>query len=165
MKASKKSLHAKLYEFTYISDLPNNLCPYFWKVIFGIVVFIPNLIVQIPSYFVMLFYKKYEDMDCLARRVGGIAIYFVLAAIGAYLFITINFIKAIFGCYSYDMGAANAGLIVNAFILITCMVLWIIFNRQKDKPEKSMEEEKRPNLLVEFIKAKYNRYCPKIDWE
>jgi predicted membrane protein len=21
-----------------------------------------------------------------------------------------------------------------------------------------------PNLLIEFIKAKYNKYCPKIDW-
>jgi len=25
--------------------------------------------------------------------------------------------------------------------------------------------EKKPNIIIEFIKAKYNRYCPKIDWE
>jgi hypothetical protein len=24
--------------------------------------------------------------------------------------------------------------------------------------------EKKPNLVVEFVKAKYNKYCPKIDW-
>ena len=23
---------------------------------------------------------------------------------------------------------------------------------------------KRPNIILEFIKAKYNKYCPKIDW-
>jgi hypothetical protein len=24
--------------------------------------------------------------------------------------------------------------------------------------------EKKPNIIIEFIKAKYNRYCPKIEW-
>jgi hypothetical protein len=26
-------------------------------------------------------------------------------------------------------------------------------------------KEKKPNILAEFIKAKYNKYCPKIDWK
>ena len=25
--------------------------------------------------------------------------------------------------------------------------------------------ENRTNIITEFIKAKYNKYCPKIDWE
>ena len=25
-------------------------------------------------------------------------------------------------------------------------------------------KEKKPNLIVEFVKAKYGQYCPKIDW-
>jgi hypothetical protein len=25
-------------------------------------------------------------------------------------------------------------------------------------------KEKKPNILAEFIKAKYNKYCPKIEW-
>jgi hypothetical protein len=24
--------------------------------------------------------------------------------------------------------------------------------------------EPKPNILIEFIKAKYHKYCPKIDW-
>ena len=25
--------------------------------------------------------------------------------------------------------------------------------------------ENKPNLIIEFIKASYNKYCPKIDWK
>ena len=25
--------------------------------------------------------------------------------------------------------------------------------------------EEKPNIIIEFIKAKYHRYCPKIDWK
>jgi hypothetical protein len=28
-----------------------------------------------------------------------------------------------------------------------------------DKPR-----EKQPSIITEFVKAKYNKYCPKIDW-
>ena len=26
-------------------------------------------------------------------------------------------------------------------------------------------EPKQPSIIVEFVKAKYNKYCPKIDWK
>jgi apolipoprotein N-acyltransferase len=26
-------------------------------------------------------------------------------------------------------------------------------------------EAKQPSIITEFIKAKYNKYCPKIDWD
>ena len=26
-------------------------------------------------------------------------------------------------------------------------------------------EPKKQNIFIEFIKAKYNKYCPKIDWK
>lgn len=25
--------------------------------------------------------------------------------------------------------------------------------------------EKQPNIIIAFIKAKYNKYCPILDWE
>jgi hypothetical protein len=26
-------------------------------------------------------------------------------------------------------------------------------------------KEDKPNIIIEFVKAKYNRYCPKITWK
>lgn len=26
-------------------------------------------------------------------------------------------------------------------------------------------EVKQPSIITEFVKAKYNKYCPKIDWD
>jgi hypothetical protein len=26
-------------------------------------------------------------------------------------------------------------------------------------------KEKQPSIIKEFVKAKYNKYCPKIDWK
>ena len=34
-------------------------------------------------------------------------------------------------------------------------------NRNKYKPLKV----KQPNIVVEFVKAKYNNYCPQITWK
>lgn len=27
-----------------------------------------------------------------------------------------------------------------------------------------LPHEEKPNIIIEFIKAKYNKYCPKIEW-
>ena len=48
MKIKTNSIHAKIYRFVYSSDLPMNLCPYFWSLIWAIVVFIPDLIIKLP---------------------------------------------------------------------------------------------------------------------
>lgn len=39
MKLSTKSWHYRLYEFYYDSYAPNNLCTYFWKLVWAILVY------------------------------------------------------------------------------------------------------------------------------
>lgn len=46
-------------------------------------------------------------------------------------------------------------------------IQYIIKLIKKHKGIKYMDyntETKEPSILIEFIKAKYNKYCPKIDW-
>lgn len=160
MKASRKSIHAKLYDFTYMSDLPSNLCPYFWKLIFGFLIFMPNLIIQLPSLIIMMFTKDRSLYSCNNRRTIGIGIYIALAILYGYIYVTFNWIKAMFGFYYYNQDDANVGWIINSIILIGVMV-WLVFNFNK----KKLAKEEKPNIIYEFFKAKYNRYCPKIDWE
>ena len=62
MKADSKSLHARLYKFTYSSDLPVNLCPYFWKLVWGVIILIPNFIIQLP----ILIYHIFQDKEVIS---------------------------------------------------------------------------------------------------
>lgn len=161
MKASRKSIHAKLYEFTYISDLPENLCPYFWKLVFAFLMFIPNFILQLPSLIVASFVKTHGLDNSKEKREGGILLYIVMAMICGYIHINIQLVKAMLGCYSYCQNCANAGWLIDSLILTVIIVL--LTRRFIGKSKRS--EEKKPGIVSEFIKAKYGKYCPKIDWE
>lgn len=160
MKADRNSLHAKLYEFTYTSDLPSNLCPYFWKLVWATIIFIPNFIIQLPALIINLFRR--ESYDCSDFRALGIITYILLAVVYGYGMATFHWTKAMFNCYSYSSELANWGIGLNAgFIVITLGVLLV---NHLVKPQKN-KKEKKPSIIKEFVKAKYNRYCPKIDWE
>lgn len=66
---------------------------------------------------------------------------------------------------------AAVGGIFWAFILI--IIGAILFMYFKEKIVLSLKEQskgyiptpKKPNIIGEFIKAKYHKYCPKITWE
>lgn len=162
MKANKNSLHAKLYEFTYTSDLPINLCPYFWKLVWGTIIFIPNFILQLPALIIILFTKYDDDDDCGERRNMGGVTYLVLMLLFLYLVPTINWIKALFNCYSYAQDLAIIGGGFNSIIFIVSAFFFIKYHLRK---RQRRIEKNRPNIVVEFVKAKYGKYCPKIDWE
>lgn len=160
MKADRNSLHAKLYEFTYTSDLPINLCPYFWKLVWATIIFILNFIIQLPALIINVFTK--DSDDCKERRSMGIAIYIALLIIFGYSIITFHWIKMMFQCYSYSQELANIGLGFNLVIFIVSSFFFIKYLLGK---RRKRIKEKRPNLVVEFVKGKYGKYCPKIDWE
>lgn len=164
MKASKKSLHARLYQFTFTTSLPENLCPYFWKLVWAVIVFIPNFIIQLPSLIVDKLYKD-KWMDCADHRDNGLSIYRWMFFLFVYFGITWHWIKAMFHCYSYSYVAANLGLAVNAIIGIVLIFAISIEWQNRIEERKNKKREKKPSIIIEFIKAKYYKYCPKIDWE
>jgi phosphatidylglycerophosphatase A len=64
---------------------------------------------------------------------------------------------------------------VSAVVGITFLVKYIQHNKREKHKRYIWDEidgyidnpeyvEPRPNLVKEFIKAKYHKYCPKIDW-
>lgn len=159
MKARTTSLHAKLYKFTFSNDLPHNLCPYFWKLVWSLVVLIPNFILQLP-YLIINIFSKHKEKDCGDRIIGGIAIYFLVAIILLYTISSYQWFLAMFNCYYYNREFANVGWILN-FSIVIGIIYYII----RKKIDESRSVEKNPNIITEFVKAKYNKYCPQIDWE
>lgn len=169
MIAKTDSTHAKLYKFTYTSDLPKNLCPYFWKLVGAVIVFIPNFILQLPFLIVGLFDKDTNE-HCNERRLFGGFIELAIAVAIGYIYITVQWIKWMFDCYSYSKDGATGGGMVNLFITVIFIIFLVkeLISNWKDRRHVARGNdpvERTPNLIAEFIKAKYNRYCPQIEWK
>ena len=167
MKASKSSLHAKLYEFTYGDNLPSNLCPYFWKLVIATVFFIPACIIQLPYFIIGITTKQsVNEIDVESRWIFGLIIWICAILITVYGYATYEWIRAIRDLREYDQASANVGMVINISLLIFGFSFLLshirIGIRSASNPSVT---EKHPGIISEFVKAKYNKYCPKIDWE
>jgi hypothetical protein len=56
------------------------------------------------------------------------------------------------------------GLCVWASLIIVGSA-WVIHKTVKYLKSKKSDNEKTDNNIVEMVKAKYYKYCPKIDWK
>lgn len=159
MDLKKESITTKLYRWFYATnDLPDNLCPYFWKLVLMYVVLIPYSIISIPAICVEIYdYRKdwmsYQDMaPTLVKPLASILFYGVLMLLGTML---------------YPLFGDEAELLQIAYVLwaivfiVLCIIGYNWYEYKQPKPKK----EKSPSIVVEFVKAKYNKYCPKIDWK
>lgn len=159
MKANTKSIHAKLYTFTYTADLPNNLCPYFWKLVFAALVFVPNFSIQLPALIWNVFDKTFTDLN--EKRGVGFVMYIVIIILSVIGYTNYHLIKALFNFYSYDSQAANNGVVID--VILTIATIWALIAYLINKHRKYSTP--KDSVLKKFVKAKYNNYCPKIDWE
>ena len=162
MKADSKSLHARLYKFTYSSDLPNNLCPYFWKLVWGVIIVIPNFLIQLPILIYHLFKdKEYSEYESAGdNQTNGIGVWAGIALLTGYIYLHYHMVKAVFNAYSYDSDLATIGSIMDTILLLVFLGVWYSEWR-KNHPKV----DKSPGIVQEFIKAKYNNYCPKLEWD
>lgn len=166
MKLNKNGLSAKLYSFIYNSELPINLCPYFWKLVIASVLFTPILIISLPTIIYNSLekdeYKKIEDK--LDEFTFSIGFYLVFGFILLFIWLNYNIIKMFLNCNSYNYKDALFGMCIDLLILLIITV-FIIMNKVTEYKYYRPYKEKQDNILLSFIKAKYNNYCPKIDWK
>lgn len=164
MILNHNSISAKLYRWFYGTNvMPNNLCPYFWKLVIAYTFALPVLILSLPYIIV----DKDNSMDTLTNRIiKGIILY-------GMLFLAICMLS-VFGLFF--VLPENDGLY---FIMVTTGVgLWIpcvvfgltyliskLFEKWKERKYNRYPEEPKTNIIVEMVKAKYHKYCPKIDWK
>ena len=80
MNLKLNSWYVWLWNYTYAKDVPNNLCPLFWKLVVAILLFIPNVILRIPVTIVNLISKNPVERG--DGRTGiGFFIYGIIASI------------------------------------------------------------------------------------
>jgi len=169
MKLNKNSFSSKFYRWFYeTSILPKSLCPYFWKLLLAwalvALFWLPAIVLMLPILIIGVFNRDVLSMlvdNKYGALLMGVIIYLALFVLVCIVF----FFLTLFGVMTYVEGSNIASLqlwggVFSAFGL-GGGVSYLIKYLSKIKSSKV----KQPSILSEFIKAKYNKYCPKIDWE
>ena len=166
MKLNKNSISAKLFRWFYgTSELPTNLCPYFWKLVMAYVFAIPLFIIPLPYVII----EKSSSIESLNSRIwGGFVCWVIL-----FLLITALTPIMLFWHTPVKDSLLEILMIYGFFIWaagLTLGIIWFIHYIQDKIKERKWEsrnlpkKEKRSNIIVEMVKATYYKYCPKIDW-
>ena len=157
MNLDKNSNLARLYRWFYCTDdMPGNLCAYFWRLVIMIILVVPSFIVSLP-YVIVSYFK--EEADNENNILVGIFIY-----IGLYLLFALGVsVSFIFINYEKDSFMYITSFIGIAVVVSTILALSLSYRDKYLRRRKT--KKKDPNLIKEFIRAKKNKYCPRIDWD
>jgi len=183
MELNYNSTSSKLYRWFYDTNrMPETLCPYFWKLVFAWTLTVILSPLLLPTWILRKVTNDFDD-NCPVGPYAfiGLIIYTAaFAVIGIGVFISaywITYYQQTIG-YSFYITGGLVTLAGAIFLIIWSIVslksriqnrihipafiwdsnLWeYVPNPDYVKP--------KPNLFIEFIKAKYNKYCPKIDWK
>lgn len=162
MNLNLNSWYVWLWDYTYEEDVPNNLCPFFWKLIAAMLLFIPNIILRIPVVIVNMFCNEYNKIERGDARTGiGALMYIIGIATILVCYTTYNWFLWSINSYSYDYAAANIGgmfLLVGLFLLIR--YYWL-----ENEVGYKVVKTANTNMLTTYTKAWYNNHCPKINWK
>ena len=162
MKLNQNSISAKLYRWFYKTDtMPTNLCPYFWKLVTAVILSPLLAICTLP--YEIINYKRWRR-DTYGDILGeSLAYWFFIAAI----ICMISTLSLFF--YIPDEDSLLMVMIVFGFCVWTSLIIvgitWAIIKTKEHLQSKNSNTEKTDNIIVEMVKAKYHKYCPKIDWK
>jgi hypothetical protein len=178
MKLNKNSVTSRLYKWFYgVSEykgLPNNLCPYFWKVVLMYITIIPYTLFSIPVVVYDLFDKHYDNGDRkTGERLGvSVGVYIGLFVVTALIATIVGFFTHIEPKSFWEFCQLTGGVFWGGLIIVGVFE-GVKYLREYTTTDDSYYDETqnkwitkkaKVNLTTEFIKAKYNKYCPKIDW-
>jgi len=177
MKLNLNSISSKLYRWFYgTKELPNNLCPYFWKLVLAWLVLIPYSLVCLPVILTEIYDKEYKYNDnSTGKRIGlSVLVYGTIFCI-----ICMISVFGLFFIKPEKDGLYEFMAFFGVFVWLVAIVIGVIEGtkalkewnyRRKIKYDEygrriwNEPKEEKTYLVVEFAKAKYNKYCPKIDW-
>lgn len=151
MKLNINSRSARLYRWFYGSkDMPQNLCLYFWKLVTMYVFLLPFTIVTLPY---MIIFSKGEpepEPDIFLRIIFSLSMWFIM-------FICIVMMSPILLLFGETINGSYKNLFIGAFIMY--LFVGVLFLNAGISKLKN-----RSCIITEYVKAKFYKFCPKIDW-
>ncbi len=152
MTLNETSIIARLYRWFYdVRTLPNNLCAYFWRVVLMWVLLLLTGIFILPT---LIFSRT--RASCYGEELSfniGIIIMLTIASFMIYSILALTPLINFDG--EVHIRAVVVGVIawVGFFTIMGAVLI-----------EEYKSNTLGDNILVGYVKAKYNRYCPKIEW-
>jgi hypothetical protein len=183
VELNKDSINAKLYRWFYnIKDyqMPVSLCPYFWNSVIMWIFILPFGIVTIPATIAKMQNESFGERIAIGFF-GYVMLFFAITL----LITPVTYIMyGIIGDNSLIGSMQHSGIVVWAGLIIIgiCLGVFALFKRIKEAKEKKHVKyiwtelgdyelnpnyvgERKDNIIIAFIKAKYNKYCPTIKWK
>ena len=184
MKLDHNSFSAKVYRWFFMkTEMPGNLCPYFWKLVLAFTLAVPVLIATLV-YEILFINNHDKPADSPGERffLGLIAWVILCICVAVLSPIVLFWATPEKDSVLWNLISAGFAVWVSIIILGITLLYRHIKEKRDDAKWKNRNEgrqsiydenghwvgyryeEPKPNVLLEFIKAKYNKYCPKIEW-
>ena len=171
MKLDKNSRAARLYRWFYCVNeynMPKSLCPYAWKLLLMWILIVPYTLFSLPFQIKNKF--QTEPIPLVLKSAFAINCFILIASLMALGLSTLAF-----GMPDSLLmqNLANAGLFLSLSVGVNiCVIILLVIGMraidvlsQYIYTSKRTPRESQASVVKEFIKAKINKYCPKIDWE
>ena len=142
MELNKNSFSAKLYRWFYATkQMPQNLCPYFWKLVVAFIMALPVLILTLP--YEIIYYKDGDKYD---EPIGHrLFVSFVVMLLGFLLFMLGVAVAYLFG-YSptpktFMYNCATSGLAVWIIGIVVGLFFLVRYYINKNREAKKLYDE------------------------
>lgn len=167
MNLSQNSWHYKLHQLTYMPSMRlDNFCPYFWRLLLAGLLLVPNFLFTLPSKIILMIDDTVGDMNWKENRAYFSPLMGMSFIVNFFLFLLVGMVWVFFDFNSLMGSFGVLGWLVAIIAAIAGTIGYIREKRREARRSKGIVSwtEKPPNIFVEFIKAKYKKHCPIINW-
>ncbi len=154
MKINYNSTSSKLWRWFYRNcEMPNNLCSYFWSYVALCILIVPCLIFRSWAFLPFVYEEREERgiqfIKAIACWVALTASFWLIAPVVRFLFLHKN------DWLKQEGIVLCVILLISIAVVIIVGIFWYFENRDSNIFTD--------NIIVEFVKAKKNRYCPLLE--
>jgi len=174
MELKRDSFNTRLYKWFYCKrngNLPDNLCPFFWQTVLMYLTIVPYSLYSVVI--IVLEQFNQSDSNSVWERLG----YATLMNIFIFAGWAVLFVPYFGFTWGWDTDSSGfwtalyitggvcwfIGIVVGGWELLKFIVRSTVHG--VDHAIESTGGYEKTTMVKEFIKAKYNRYCPKINWK
>jgi len=171
MLINKNNFLIRLYRWTYAVsekklEQQNNLCPIFWRMLISLIFLVPNLVFGLPAHIITYVTKEaYYDTKMWIKYIISLLVYIILFFL---LELVLSIIVYFRNVELLGMRVKDAKVIliwvIATIIMFTIAILAYRLSTQMIKRKNHNGTNKSKSILIEGVKAWYNKYCPKITW-
>ena len=180
---------AKYYRWYYdTKTLPENLCPYFWRLL-GALIMMPFAFLE--TIFIMILNAlPGGKVDRLKNRIFGpiigtmamISIFIIAAVVLSMIIFPFGIMlgyrmtgieEEITSMFDIIAGIAIGGYAISIIMLLTFIIIEAGKYQKRARERRRLKKSNAPSepkkkyssVFGSMIKASYKKVCPKIDWE